>query len=40
MRVTVANMQQEFNIRFTDVLAERNGRWQTVVWQSTRLPGS
>lgn len=40
MRVTVADAKQEFDIRFTDVLAERGGRWQTVVWQSTRLPGS
>jgi Domain of unknown function (DUF4440) len=38
MRVTVADMKQEFDIRFTDVLVDRGGRWQTVVWQSTRVP--
>lgn len=27
-----------FGVRFTDVYANRNGKWQMVVWQSTRLP--
>jgi len=27
-----------FGVRFTDVYANRNGRWQMVTWQSTRLP--
>lgn len=27
-----------FRVRFTDVYANRNGRWQMVAWQSTRLP--
>ena len=27
-----------FGVRFTDVYARRNGRWQMVTWQSTRLP--
>ena len=27
-----------FSVRFTDVYAKRNGRWQMVTWQSTRLP--
>lgn len=27
-----------FRVRFTDVYARRDGRWQMVVWQSTRLP--
>jgi ketosteroid isomerase-like protein len=27
-----------FGVRFTDVYAKRNGRWQMVTWQSTRLP--
>ena len=26
------------SVRFTDVYARRNGRWQMVTWQSTRLP--
>jgi len=29
---------RELDIRFVDVLARRNRRWQTVLWQSTRLP--
>jgi ketosteroid isomerase-like protein len=27
-----------FGVRFTDVYAKRNGRWQMATWQSTRLP--
>lgn len=27
-----------FTVRFTDVYANRGGRWQMVTWQSTRLP--
>jgi ketosteroid isomerase-like protein len=27
-----------FSVRFTDVYANRSGRWQMVAWQSTRLP--
>jgi ketosteroid isomerase-like protein len=27
-----------FGVRFTDVYARRNGRWQMVTWQSTRTP--
>ena len=27
-----------FGVRFTDVYANRSGRWQMVAWQSTRLP--
>ena len=27
-----------FGVRFTDVYAKRNGRWQMVAWQSTKLP--
>ena len=27
-----------FRVRFTDVYARRDGRWQMVTWQSTRLP--
>lgn len=26
-----------FTVRFTDVYARRNGHWQMVTWQSTRL---
>ena len=28
-----------FTVRFTDVYANRNGQWQMVAWQSTRLRG-
>jgi len=28
----------DFRVRFTDAYAKRSGRWQMVVWQSTRLP--
>jgi hypothetical protein len=27
-----------FGVRFTDVYAKRNGKWQMIVWQSTKLP--
>ena len=27
-----------FGVRFTDVYTRRDGRWQMVTWQSTRLP--
>jgi ketosteroid isomerase-like protein len=27
-----------FSVRFTDVYANKGGRWQMVTWQSTRLP--
>src|SRR5689334_17662570 len=27
-----------FNVRFTDVYANKGGQWQMVTWQSTRLP--
>ena len=29
-----------FGVRFTDVYAKRNGRWQMVTWQSTRIDKS
>lgn len=27
-----------FGVRFTDVYANKDGQWQMVAWQSTRLP--
>ncbi len=36
--VTVNGTANAFGVRFTDVYARRNGRWQMVTWQSTRLP--
>ena len=28
----------KFELKFTDVYAKRNGAWQMVAWQSTRIP--
>ena len=36
--VTSNGRPLEFGVRFTDVYARRDGRWQMVAWQSTRLP--
>ena len=36
--VTLADTRQEFDIRFTEVLVRSGDRWQTSIWQSTRLP--
>jgi ketosteroid isomerase-like protein len=38
MRVEAAGRVSEFQAIYTDVYAKRNGRWQMVSWQSTRLP--
>jgi uncharacterized protein YceK len=38
MRVETAGKAGEFQGIYTDVYAKRNGRWQLVSWQSTRLP--
>jgi ketosteroid isomerase-like protein len=38
IKVSSQGKQLEFGVRFTDAYAKRNGRWQMVVWQSTRLP--
>ena len=36
--VNAGGRPNSFGVRFTDVYARRNGRWQMVAWQSTRLP--
>ena len=36
--VNAGGRPNSFGVRFTDVYAKRNGRWQMVSWQSTRLP--
>lgn len=36
--VNAGGRPNSFGVRFTDVYAKRNGRWQMVAWQSTRLP--
>jgi ketosteroid isomerase-like protein len=38
IRVTSNGNPNAFAVRFTDVYANRNGQWQMVTWQSTRLP--
>jgi ketosteroid isomerase-like protein len=35
--VTSGGTPNSFRVRFIDVYANRNGRWQMVTWQSTRL---
>jgi ketosteroid isomerase-like protein len=36
--VTSGGRPNSFGVRFTDVYANKGGRWQMVTWQSTRLP--
>ena len=38
IKVTANGAANAFGVRFTDVYARRNGSWQMVTWQSTRLP--
>lgn len=38
IRVSSGGKPLAFGVRFTDVWANREGRWQMVAWQSTRLP--
>ncbi len=38
IQVTSNGKPNAFSVRFTDVYANRGGRWQMVAWQSTRLP--
>jgi hypothetical protein len=36
---TVSKRQEsDFRVQFTDVYAKKNGHWQMVAWQSSRLP--
>jgi hypothetical protein len=35
--VNTGGNANSFRVRFTDVYANRNGQWQMVTWQSTRL---
>lgn len=39
MKVRAGGQELAFRIAFTDVYVRRDGRWQVVAWQSTRLPG-
>jgi ketosteroid isomerase-like protein len=38
IRVTSGGKPNAFGVRFTDVYANKGGKWQMVTWQSTRLP--
>lgn len=38
LHVTSQGRPNVFSVRFTDVYAEKNGQWQMVAWQSTRIP--
>ena len=38
IKVNSGGKAMEFGVRFMDAYAKRNGRWQMVAWQSTRLP--
>lgn len=38
IKVTSGGKPMAFGVRFTDVYAKRNGQWQMVLWQSTKLP--
>jgi Domain of unknown function (DUF4440) len=38
VKVVSSGRPLDFGVRFTDAYAKRGGRWQMVVWQSTRLP--
>ena len=38
VKVVSRGKDLDFGVRFTDAYAKRNGRWQMVAWQSTRLP--
>lgn len=37
-RVRAGGEERSLKLRFTDVYVLRDGRWQMVAWQSTRLP--
>ena len=38
IKVVSQGKQLDIGVRFTDAYAKRGGRWQMVMWQSTRLP--
>ncbi len=38
MRVTAQDQELAFAIRFIEVYGRKDGSWQLVAWQSTRLP--
>ena len=40
VEVSNSGNRNSFSVRFTDVLVRRDGRWQVVAWQATKIPGS
>lgn len=38
VKVQVKGEPLSFQLRFTDVYVKKDGRWQMVAWQATRLP--
>lgn len=36
IKVSSGGKAMDFGVRFTDVWAKRNGKWQMVAWQSTK----
>lgn len=36
--VRIAGAPQAFTLRYTDAWVHRGGRWQMILWQSTRVP--
>lgn len=38
VKVNSRGQEQSFSIRYIDVYVRRNGKWQMVAWQSSRLP--
>ena len=38
VKVVSQGKDLDFGVRFTDAYAKRGGRWQMVVWHSSRLP--
>ncbi len=38
IQVSSRGQPNSFGVRFTDVYANQDGRWQMVAWQATRVP--
>jgi ketosteroid isomerase-like protein len=38
IKVSSGGKPMDFGVRFTDVYAKRNGKWQMVAWHSTKTP--
>ncbi len=38
VKAQAGNQPVRLNVRYTDAYVNRDGRWQLVAWQSTRLP--